>query len=147
MKSTVEKLSPTRVRINVEVPFTELQPEFDQAYKEWTKKVIGFVGYGTVGGARAIEHARSIAIEYGYANVRCSLLCPSSMDAPMLYDVAKDVGEGDADKGFEIINGLSPNGHIAPPEDVAAVGVWMLLDAPPHLSGVTLPVDGAENAG
>ena len=29
MKSTVEKLSPTRVRINVEVPFTELQPDFD----------------------------------------------------------------------------------------------------------------------
>lgn len=90
---------------------------------------------------------RSIAIEYGHANVRCSLLCPSSMDTPMLYDVAKDVGEGDADAGYETLNSLSPNGHIAPPEDVAAVGVWMLLDAPPHLSGVTLPVDGAENAG
>ena len=37
VKSTVEKLSPTRVRINVEVPFTELQPEFDQAYKELAK--------------------------------------------------------------------------------------------------------------
>ena len=32
MKSTVEQLSPTRVRINVEVPFTELQPDFDRAY-------------------------------------------------------------------------------------------------------------------
>ena len=39
MKSTVEQLSPTRVRINVEVPFTELQPEFDQAYKELAKQV------------------------------------------------------------------------------------------------------------
>ena len=29
MKSTVEQLSPTRVRINVEVPFTELEPDFD----------------------------------------------------------------------------------------------------------------------
>jgi trigger factor len=33
VKSTVEKLSPTRVRINVEVPFTELEPEFDKAFK------------------------------------------------------------------------------------------------------------------
>jgi trigger factor len=39
VKSTVEQLSPTRVRINVEVPFTELQPDFDKAYKELAKQV------------------------------------------------------------------------------------------------------------
>lgn len=39
MKSTVEQLSPTRVRINVEVPFTELEPDFNQAYKELAKQV------------------------------------------------------------------------------------------------------------
>jgi trigger factor len=39
VKSTVEKLSPTRVRINVEVPFDELQPDFDRAYKALAKQV------------------------------------------------------------------------------------------------------------
>ena len=39
MKSTVEQLSPTRVRINVEVPFAELQPDFDRAYKQLAKQV------------------------------------------------------------------------------------------------------------
>lgn len=39
MKSTVEKLSPTRVRINVEVPFTELKPDFERAYQELAKTV------------------------------------------------------------------------------------------------------------
>ena len=39
MKSTVEQLSPTRVRINVEVPFSELQPDFDRAYKQLAKQV------------------------------------------------------------------------------------------------------------
>jgi trigger factor len=39
VKSTVEQLSPTRVRINVEVPFAELEPEFDRAYKELAKQV------------------------------------------------------------------------------------------------------------
>ena len=39
MKSTVEKLSPTRVRINVEVPFTELAPDFDRAFKEMAKSI------------------------------------------------------------------------------------------------------------
>lgn len=39
MKSTVEKLSPTRVRINVEVPFTELEPEFDRAFKQLAQQI------------------------------------------------------------------------------------------------------------
>jgi trigger factor len=32
--STVEQLSPTRVKITVEVPFTELQPSVDKAYRQ-----------------------------------------------------------------------------------------------------------------
>ncbi|OBG10516.1 trigger factor, partial [Mycolicibacter sinensis] len=39
MKSTVEQLTPTRVRINVEVPFTELQPDFDRTYKQLAQQV------------------------------------------------------------------------------------------------------------
>jgi trigger factor len=39
VKSTVEQLSPTRVRINVEVPFVELEPDFQRAYKELAKQV------------------------------------------------------------------------------------------------------------
>ncbi len=39
MKSTVEQLSPTRVRINVEVPFAELEPDFQRAYKELARQV------------------------------------------------------------------------------------------------------------
>ena len=39
MKSTVEQLGPTRVRINVEVPFDELKPSFDRAYKKLASQV------------------------------------------------------------------------------------------------------------
>jgi trigger factor len=39
VKSSVEQLSPTRVRISVEVPFAELEPDFQQAYKELAKQV------------------------------------------------------------------------------------------------------------
>lgn len=39
MKSTVEQLTPTRVRINVEVPFNELQPDFDRTYKQLAQQV------------------------------------------------------------------------------------------------------------
>ena len=39
MKSTVEQLGPTRVRILVEVPFEELEPNFDRAYRKIAQQV------------------------------------------------------------------------------------------------------------
>ena len=39
MKTSVEQLSPTRVRLSVEVPFEELEPDFQRAYKELAKQV------------------------------------------------------------------------------------------------------------
>ncbi len=39
MKSTIETLSPTRVRLAVEVPFDELAPSLDKAYKNIAKQV------------------------------------------------------------------------------------------------------------
>lgn len=39
MKSTVETLSPTRVRLDIEVPFDELKSSIDKAYKSIAKQV------------------------------------------------------------------------------------------------------------
>lgn len=39
MKSTVETLSPTRVRIAIEVPFAELEPNLKKAYREISAQV------------------------------------------------------------------------------------------------------------
>ncbi|GAA4631849.1 trigger factor [Actinoallomurus vinaceus] len=39
MKTDVEELSPTRVKLTVEVPFDELKPNLDKAYKELSHQV------------------------------------------------------------------------------------------------------------
>lgn len=39
MPSTVEQLSPTRVKITVEVPFTDLKPSMDKAYRQIASQV------------------------------------------------------------------------------------------------------------
>lgn len=39
MPSTVEKLNPTRVKLTVEIPFADLQPYLDKAYKEIADQV------------------------------------------------------------------------------------------------------------
>src|SRR5260221_5923047 len=47
-----------------------LKNALDYAYPEWNKKAAGFVGYGSVGGARAVEHLRLIAAELQLATIR-----------------------------------------------------------------------------
>jgi trigger factor len=39
VKTAVEELSPTRVRLSVEVPFEELKPSLDKAYREISRQV------------------------------------------------------------------------------------------------------------
>ena len=39
MPSTIEQLSPTRIKITVEVPFAELKPNLDKAYREISQSI------------------------------------------------------------------------------------------------------------
>lgn len=47
---------------NHSLPAT-LKNALDQAYVEWVRKPFSALGYGSVGGARAIEHLRQIGVE------------------------------------------------------------------------------------
>ena len=51
-------------------PTAVLKNALDSAYFEWNRKPIGFVGYGGVGGARAIEQLRGVAIELQMAPIK-----------------------------------------------------------------------------
>ena len=50
-------------------PTAVLKNAFDSAYAEWSRKPIAFVGYGGVGGARAIAHLRDIVSALGMAPI------------------------------------------------------------------------------
>ena len=50
-----------------------LKNAIDQAYVNWNKKAFGAVGYGTVGGARAIEHLRGIGVELQMVSTRSAV--------------------------------------------------------------------------
>jgi NAD(P)H-dependent FMN reductase len=51
-------------------PTAVLKNAFDSAFLEWQRKPIAFVGYGGVGGARAIETLRGVVIELHMAPIR-----------------------------------------------------------------------------
>lgn len=50
-----------------------LKNAIDYLYGEWNNKAAAFVSYGSLGGARAIEHLRGIASELQIAHVRTQL--------------------------------------------------------------------------
>lgn len=51
-----------------------LKNALDYLYYEWNNKSIGFIGYGSNGGSRAIEHWRGISAEMKLADVSESVL-------------------------------------------------------------------------
>jgi NAD(P)H-dependent FMN reductase len=57
-----------------------LKNAIDYLYKEWNNKAVGFVSYGSVGGARAVEHLRLMAGELQMADVRAQLPLSLSVD-------------------------------------------------------------------
>jgi NAD(P)H-dependent FMN reductase len=54
-------------------PAAVLKNALDYAYTEWNNKPVAFVGYGGVGGARAIEQLRLNAIELQMAPIRTAV--------------------------------------------------------------------------
>jgi NAD(P)H-dependent FMN reductase len=50
-----------------------LKNAIDYLFREWNDKAAGFVGYGSVGGARAVEQLRLVMGELKVADVRAQV--------------------------------------------------------------------------
>lgn len=48
----------------------------DHVYAEWGRKPVAFAAYGSVGGARAVQHLRQVAVELQMAPIRASVHIP-----------------------------------------------------------------------
>lgn len=62
-----------------------LKNALDWVYPEWNNKPVAFVSYGSVGGARAIEQLRQIAIELQMTPIRNSVHIPGEQYFPVLF--------------------------------------------------------------
>jgi len=62
-----------------------LKNAIDWAYKPFMKKAVAYVGYGSVGGARAIEHLRNIMTELQAVSVRHAVHIGGSDFVPMMF--------------------------------------------------------------
>ncbi|MCG3039038.1 trigger factor [Streptomyces sp. S1A] len=132
MKSAVENLNPTRVRLTVEVPFEELKPSLDAAYKKINQQV-------TVPGFRKGKvPARVIDQRFG----RGAVLEEAVNDAlPKLYQDAVEEGELSPLGQPEVdITELKDNELLA---FTAEVDVRPSIEIPDY-SGIEVTVDAVE---
>lgn len=132
MKSAVETLNPTRVRLTVEVPFEELKPSLDAAYKKINQQV-------TVPGFRKGKiPARVIDQRFG----RGAVLEEAVNDAlPKFYTEAVNEGELNPLGQPEVdITELKDNELLA---FTAEVDVRPTVEIPDY-SGIEVTVDSVE---
>jgi NAD(P)H-dependent FMN reductase len=78
-------------------PTGVLKNALDYAFDEWKNKPVSFVGYGGVGGARAVEQLRLIAVELQMAPIRSAV----HIQFPVYLAVVK---EGKALGDFDYLN-------------------------------------------
>ena len=112
----------------------------------------GLTGTSNLSPYIASKHAvigltRAIAIEYAQQGIRVNALCPGPTDTRMIQSIAETLAPGDPETARRAQEAKIPSGSFASPHDVAAFAVWLLLDAPPHLTGAILPIDGGQTAG
>lgn len=66
-----------------------LKNALDWVYPEWNRKPIGFVSYGSAGGARSVQQLRDAAVELQMAPIRSAVHLPR--ETLMAYFTGGDV--------------------------------------------------------
>lgn len=89
--------------------------------------------------------ARSIAVDEAAHSVRANVVCPGSVDTPMLRSTARKFSDGSDSAVNQLIAtwGRShPLGRVAHPREVAEAIAFLVSDRASFITGVALPVDG-----
>lgn len=90
-----------------------------------------------------IGMTKSMAIEFAAAGVRVNAICPTGVKTPMMGDLSWPEG---IDVGL-LMRNASKLGDMIDPEDVAAAIAYLGSDDARTVSGIAMPVDGAQTAG
>lgn len=95
--------------------------------------------YTTVKGALA-QLTRSVAVRYAKDNIRANILCPSTVETPLVREYLKD-----SERRQERL-GEVPLGRLASMEDVAGAALYLASEEAAFINGVVFPVDGGVTA-
>jgi NAD(P)-dependent dehydrogenase (short-subunit alcohol dehydrogenase family) len=83
---------------------------------------------------------RAVAVRYAKDNIRANVLCPSTVETPLVQEVMKD-----PERRKERV-GEVPLGRLASMEDVAGAALYLASEEAAFINGVAFPVDGGVTA-
>lgn len=93
--------------------------------------------------AGVIAMTKSMAIEFAAAGVRVNAICPTGVKTPMTGELE---WPSDMDPTL-LMRNASKMGDMIDPEDVAAAVAFLGSEDARYVSGIAMPVDGAQVAG
>lgn len=141
--------------INLDVPFYLSRAALPHLLKSEGSIVNIASNWGLQAGERAVAYCaskgaliqmtRAMALDHAGAGLRVNAVCPGGVDTPMLAAEAREQ-ERDVDSFLAEIAASSPNGHIASPEEIAALVLFLASDAASHITGTAIPIDGGLTA-
>lgn len=109
----------------------------------------GLAGVAYMAAYSSSKHAlvgltRSLAREVAAHGVSVNAVCPGCVDSPMMERIERRLG-GIVGGGASFIDSI-PAGRYAAPDEVAGLVAYLVLDAPPYLTGEALVIDGGLRA-
>jgi NAD(P)-dependent dehydrogenase (short-subunit alcohol dehydrogenase family) len=95
--------------------------------------------YTTVKGA-LMQLTKSVAVRHAGHNIRANILCPSTVETPLVREFLKDPARRQ-ERLSEV-----PLGRLASTADVANAAVYLASDEAAFINGAVFPVDGGVTA-
>jgi NAD(P)-dependent dehydrogenase (short-subunit alcohol dehydrogenase family) len=86
---------------------------------------------------------RAMALDHADQNIRVNVICPASVDTPMLRWAA-DLWKGHktAEETLRVWGSAHPVGRVGRPDEIAAVAAFLAADLCPFMTGADLKIDG-----
>lgn len=106
----------------------------------------GGKSFATYGAAKhaVVGMSKVAAYDYAERGVRVNVVAPGPTYTDMVLTAFDAIDPADRDHGRQVMESRSPSGRLSYPEEVAQTIIWALLDAPAHLTGQVIAVDGAK---
>jgi len=102
----------------------------------------GHLAYCTAKGAVAAM-TKALGRDHAHQNIRINAVCPNEVDTPMLREGFSKRGL-DPQRAIEQLNASVPLGHVATPQEIVDVMLFLASDEARYIAGETLEVTGAK---
>ena len=93
-----------------------------------------------------VNLTRDLAIELG-PEIRVNCLCPGAIDTEMLRGLGARLGDGDIEKGYEVLSAKAPLRRVARPQEMANAVLYLASDLASFVTGSIHLADAGMSAG